>query len=120
MVSLSRLKDSFSYAGEGFKFAYKNDQNFRIHLVAAFLVITLAIILQVERTDFLILLVMILLVLWAEMINTTVEKIVDLITQEHRVSAKVAKDVSSAMVLLTAVGAAIIGIYIFWPYVFGM
>lgn len=116
MVSLSKLKNSFSYAFEGFKFAYLNDQNLRIHLFVALLVILFAFILRIPRIEFLILLLVILMVLWAEMINTVVEKTVDLITTEHHKSAKIAKDVSSAMVLLTAIGAVVIGFFIFYPH----
>ena len=61
--------------------------------------------------------VMILLVITTEMINTTMEKIVDLITKEHRVEAEIAKDVAAGMVLLTAVGSVIVGILIFLPHI---
>jgi diacylglycerol kinase (ATP) len=118
MLSFTRLNDSFRYAGDGFKFAWQNDQNLRIHFVIAILVIVLGLILGVSRIEFLILLMAILLVIWAEMINTVVEKTVDLITTERHQSAKIAKDVSSAMVLMTSVGAVIVGVVIFLPYIF--
>jgi diacylglycerol kinase (ATP) len=57
----------------------------------------------------------IVLVLGAEMVNTMVESLVDLVTQEYHPLAKVAKDVSAGVVLLTAVGAAVVGILIFAP-----
>lgn len=118
MISFARLKDSFGYAIDGVKYAYKVDQNFRIHLAAAAVIILLALYFSVSRIEFLILLIAIVLVLWAEMINTVVEKTVDLITTEHHQNAKIAKDVSSAMVLITAIGALVVGITIFYPYIF--
>lgn len=61
--------------------------------------------------------VMILLVLSAEMINSAIEKMVDLITLEHRKEAKIAKDVAAGMVLLTALGSIIVGVLIFVPHI---
>lgn len=118
MISFDKLKKSFRYAGEGFKFAWKNDQNLRVHLAAGVLVILFGFFLGVTRIELSILLVMVILVLWAEMINTTVEKTIDLITSEHHQNAKIVKDVSSAMVLLTAIGAVLVGVVIFLPYFF--
>ena len=53
------------------------------------------------------------------MINSTVEKMTDLIVMEHRKEARIAKDVAAGMVLLTAIGSIIIGILIFTPYIAG-
>jgi diacylglycerol kinase len=61
--------------------------------------------------------VMILLVICAEMINTAIEEVVNLLTNEHRLEAKIAKDVSAGMVLLTAIGSAIVGFLVFTPYI---
>ena len=58
-----------------------------------------------------------MMVITAEMINSAIEKMVDLITKEHRQEAKIAKDVAAGMVLVTAIAAAIIGTLIFLPYV---
>lgn len=63
--------------------------------------------------------VMILLVICAEMINSSIEQMVDLITIEHRKEAKIAKDVTAGMVLLTLLGSIIVGILIFLPHVLG-
>ena len=61
--------------------------------------------------------VIILLVIITEMINTTIENMVDLITKEHHEEAKRAKDVASGMVLLAASGSVIVGILIFLPHI---
>jgi len=51
----------------------------------------------------------------AEMVNTSIESVVDLVTLERRQDAKIAKDVSAGMVLVSAIIASIIGLYIFLP-----
>ncbi len=87
-----------------------------MHFVAAIIVIALSIFLKVSHLESIILGVMILMVMGAEMVNTAIEEMVDLITTEHRQGAETAKDVAAGMVLLTVMGAVVIGIMIFAPY----
>lgn len=108
---------SFGYALSGIWYAFKYNQNLRIHFVAAILVIELSIIFHVTPFEKGILGLMILLVMCTEMVNTAIEQMTDLITKEHREEAKIAKDVSAGMVLLTAIGSVIVGILIFIPYI---
>ncbi len=117
MLNFKKLKKSFGYALTGIWYALKSDQNLRIHFVVAYLVILASIYFHVNPFEMGILGVMILLVITTEMINTAIEKMVDLITKEHREEAKIAKDVSSGMVLVTAVGSVIVGILIFVPHI---
>ncbi len=118
MIHHRKLIQSFGYAWEGIKYAFANNQNLRIHLIIALIVVILSIIFDVSHFEMGILGVMILLVMSAEMINTSIEQMVDLITKEHREEAKVAKDVAAGMVLLTSMGSIIVGILIFVPYIF--
>jgi diacylglycerol kinase len=61
---------------------------------------------------------MILVVIVTEMINTVIEEMVDLIVQEHRQQAKIAKDVAAGMVLISAVGSLIVGFLVFGPHIY--
>lgn len=117
MVDIKKLFKSFGYAFEGISSALKYNQNLRIHFLAAVLVILAGFVLKVSPYEMSILALVILLVLCAEMINTAIEEVVDLLVNEHRKEAKIAKDVSAGMVLLTAIGAVIIGIMIFLPHI---
>lgn len=117
MIRFERLHRSFYHAFEGIMYAFTHDQNLRIHFVAAIIVVILSIFFRVSGFEMGILGVMILLVLSAEMINSAIEKMVDLITLEHRKEAKIAKDVAAGMVLLTAVGSIIVGVLIFVPHI---
>ena len=83
MIKLKKLHGSFYYAAEGWKFALKKDQNLRIHLLVAFCVLVLAFLLKLPRLEVVILFGMIILVISAELMNTAVEKIVDLIRFNH-------------------------------------
>jgi diacylglycerol kinase (ATP) len=116
MFESRRLVKSFHYALQGIHYAFRNQQNVRIHLIIGVLVIAAALFFGVNPFEIGILAVMILLVITTEMINTAIEMMVDLITKEHREEAKIAKDVASGMVLITAVGAVVVGLLIFVPY----
>ena len=120
MINPKRFIKSFKYAFEGIHYAFKNDQNLLAHILVAFLVINVSIALKVTPFEMGILGLTIMMVIVAEMVNSAIEKMVDLITKEHRQEAKIAKDVSAGMVLLTAFAAAVIGTLIFLPYVLRM
>jgi diacylglycerol kinase len=116
-MDIKRFFKSFHYAAQGIHYGLKHDQNLRFHFLAAFIVILAGIMFHVNTFELGILGVMIILVITAEMVNTAIEKMVDLIIKEHHEDAKVAKDVSSGMVLIAAVGAIVVGVVIFTPYI---
>lgn len=117
MIEHKRLLKSFGHAFRGLYYALKYNQNLKIHFVVAFLVAIVSIYFHVNAFEMGILGVMILLVLSAEMINTAIEEMTNLITNEHRLEAKIAKDVSAGMVLITALGSIIVGFLIFLPHI---
>lgn len=88
MVEHKTLMESFKHAVDGVMFAIKDNQNLRIHLIAAVLVVVLSVIYKVGAFEMGILGVMILLVISTEMINTSIEEMTNLITREHRAEAK--------------------------------
>ena len=111
---------SFKYAFSGLVFAFRHNQNMRIHVLSAIVVIILSFIFHISAFEMGILGVMILLVLCTEMINTSIEEMTDLISKEHSKEAKIAKDVAAGMVLLTSIGAVIVGLLVFFPYILGL
>jgi undecaprenol kinase len=117
MIKHRTLIKSFGHALDGLQYAFDNDQNFRIHLLVSLVVVVASIYFRVNPFEMGILGVMIILVIATELINTSIEKMTDLITKEHRQEAKIAKDVSSAMVLFASFGSIIVGILIFLPYI---
>lgn len=108
---------SFIYAFEGIFYALRDNRNIRAHFIVAILVISVGIFFGVNRFEMGIIGIMILLVIMAEMINTSIEEMVDLIVSEHRQQAKIAKDVAAGMVLIAVVGSVIAGIFIFVPHI---
>lgn len=117
MFNFKQVAASFKYAFEGVVYAVGHNQNLRIHFFAAILVILASIFFRVNPFEMGILGVMILLVISSEMINTAIEQMVDLIINEHRREAKIAKDVAAGMVLITVIGSVIVGVLIFIPHI---
>lgn len=110
------LFQSFGFAWQGIQFAIQHNRNVRIHFAIAIAVLLLSFLLQITFFETALVLVMILLVICTEMINTVIEEMIDLLTKDYSQHAKVAKDVGAGMVLLTSLGAAVIGVVIFVPH----
>jgi len=109
---------SFKYALTGVKEAFKSEKNMKAHLALAFLAIILAIILNLSPAEWAILILTIGLVLILELVNTSLEKIVDLVSPEIKEEARIAKDVAAAGVLVSAVVAILVGSFLFLPKIF--
>ena len=116
-MDVKKFKKSFHYALTGIDYSLNSDQNLVVHFIVAFLVIIVSVLLEVSSFEMAILGLTILLVITTEMLNTSIEKVTDLVTKEHRTDAKIAKDVASGMVLITAAGSIVIGVLIFLPHI---
>lgn len=110
----STLK-SFKYAIEGIKTAYKQEPNLRIHTAIGFCALVAGYFLKLSSVEWLILILTIFMVITLELINTVLEALVDLHSPEIKNEAKVAKDVSAAVVLVASVFAIIVGVILFLP-----
>ena len=109
---------SFRYAFEGFILAFKEEPNLKIHFGIGVLVILAGLVLQISKIDWIIIITMIGLVISVELTNTSIEAVVDYLIREEHPGAKIAKDISAAAVLVSALTSAIIGVIIFMPYIF--
>lgn len=90
----------------------------QVHLAAAAAVLLLAIVAGLTATELCILILTIFAVLTAEMLNTAVEAIVDLVSPDYHQLAGLAKDVAAGAVLLAAIASIFIGYLLFSPYLF--
>ncbi|MBM6619261.1 diacylglycerol kinase family protein [Bacillus suaedaesalsae] len=112
--SWNRFIHSFKYASMGIIHALKTEQNIRIHLLAGIIVFILAFIVKVSAIEWTILLLLISGIIVLELVNTAIERTVDLATnKEYHLLAKQAKDLAAGAVLVYAVTAIIIGLIIF-------
>jgi len=107
---------SANFAIEGILHAAKTQKHLRYHYFSAAAVLLLSYVLGVSRMEFLIIALSVIAVLLAEMFNTAIETLVDMVSPEQSEKARVAKDISAGAVLVTACGVAIIGYIILFPY----
>lgn len=107
----NRIK-AFGYAFAGLGYILRTQKNVVIYGVIMLVVITAGILLSISTLEWLLLFFAIGLVWSAEVFNTSIETVVDLVQPENHPLAKIAKDTAAAGVLVTAITASIIGIYI--------
>ena len=116
----SNIFTSFKYAIDGLKTAVKKEPNFRIHLLIATATLITAYILRFTTIEWLLISFTITLVLLLELVNTTLESIVDLVSPKISDKARIAKDVSAAAVFLSALFAVIVGLTLFIPKILSL
>jgi len=112
---LKRLVHSFKYALDGLKYAFKYEQNMLVHILATFVVVSCGLMLKISLAEWLIVILAIGLVIATELINTSIEAIVDLTSPEINPLAKIAKDTAAAAVMVFAITSVIVAIIIFMP-----
>ncbi|HEY6960452.1 MAG TPA: diacylglycerol kinase [Gaiellaceae bacterium] len=105
--------DSFNYAFEGIIHVLRTQRNMRIHFGVAFVVLVLALIVNVTKLELIALLISVTFVLIAEMVNTAVEAAIDIATTSFDPMAKLAKDIAAGAVLIAAANAVVVGYLVF-------
>jgi diacylglycerol kinase (ATP) len=113
LSGIGKLLKSFSYAIEGMMHTLNTQRNMRIHFGVAFLAMILALFLDLSKTEIILLFFSIVLVVAAELFNTAIEAVVDLVTRDYHPLAKTAKDVAAAGGQLSAAHAVIVGFFVF-------
>ena len=112
---LRKRIDSFRYAFKGVGRLFTTQANARIHLMAALVVIMAGFYFNISLLEWSCCAFAIAIVLAAEAFNTALEELTDLVSPDHHPLAGHTKDLAAAGVLLTAIGAAIVGLLIFVP-----
>lgn len=108
-----KFTDNLNYAVDGIIYAFKTEKNLKIHFLTALLILTVSLWLNLYWYELMAIFFAITLVILAEMFNTAIETIVNLLTLSHHPLAKIAKDVSAGGVLITCLNSIIIAYLIF-------
>jgi len=112
----SNVLKSFKYAFSGISYVLKTSRNFKIQLIFAVSILMIGFLLQISISNYVILIATIMSVLILEILNTSIESIVDLVVKKEFSSlAKISKDTSAGAVLLASINSVIIAVYIFVP-----
>lgn len=112
---VKKLSNSFKYAGTGIFSAFKSELNMQVHFCLMLLVILCGIIFEISLLEWQICIVLFGVVIGAEIFNTAIETVVDLVMPNINEKAKLAKDLAAGAVLIIAISAAIVGLTIFVP-----
>lgn len=106
---------SVGYAMRGFRVAFIEEHNFQFHVAAAIVAIILALLLEISAIEWLFIIAAISAVMTAELLNTALEEICDMLKTSHDPHIAKIKDLAAAAVMTTSTGALIIGCIIFIP-----
>lgn len=109
------FKSSVKNCFDGISYVITSEKNFKREIALGIIALLLSYILKISRIEFIIVLIMICLVLTSEIINTAIERTVDLVTKEYHELARIAKDVSAGSVLVMCIFSSLIGAVIFVP-----
>ncbi|MNI67135.1 Undecaprenol kinase [compost metagenome] len=113
-VGHKKFWHSFRFAAHGIASAFKSELNMKVHSGLAVAVLAAAALFRLPPSSWILLLLAITLVLSTELMNTAIEATIDLVSPDIHPLAKTAKDTAAGAVLLTAVFAVIVGIYVFY------
>lgn len=115
-MPLKRLDQSFRAAGRGLLFAFKSERNFRLQVIATFVVAFFTWLFPLKTWEVILVVLLVTLVLAMELLNTVVEKFSDLLKPRLNQYVLVIKDLMAGAVLVTSLAAAVIGGMIFLPH----
>lgn len=115
--SFAKRGKSFVYAWRGIVSLVSNEHNAWIHCVAAVVTVTAGFAFGISRVEWIAVVICIAAVFAAEAFNTAVERLVDIVSPDYDRRAGAVKDVAAGAVLLTAIGAAVVGLLVFVPHI---
>lgn len=117
MLDLGKFGRSLRFAWKGISTLAKEEQSFRIQVVAALVVLAAILLLKLQRSETALLLVVTTSVLVLELLNSAVERLVDLFKPRIHHYAEEIKDLMAGAVLVSSIGALLVGVLVFWPHV---
>ena len=118
--SFKKQLKSFTFAWKGILTCAGHEQNITFHLIAAIIVLAAGFCFGISRTEWMVVMLCIGTVIAAELFNSAIERLVDMVSPEWQKIAGEVKDIAAGAVLLTAIAAAIVGMIVFLPYVIAL
>ncbi|PKV67239.1 diacylglycerol kinase family protein [Pontibacter ramchanderi] len=108
--------NSFRFAFNGLAAVFRSEPNMHLHVLASIVVLVMAYRFEVTRVEWCLLILCIGMVWVAEIFNTSIETLTDLVSPEHNILAGKTKDLAAGAVLMAAITAVAVGLFIFIPY----
>jgi diacylglycerol kinase len=108
--------NSFGFALKGISSAFRSEVNLRWHVLSAGMVVAMGVYFRLTTVEWALVCAAIGLVWMAELFNTALEVVVNLVSPGPHPLAGKAKDIAAGAVLIASITAAVIGLLVFWPY----
>ena len=118
--SISKRIQSFKYAFNGLSILLREEHNSRVHFSAAICVCIAGLVFKISGYEWVVIVLCISSVIAMEIINSAIENLCDFVTQEKNDQIMKIKDLAAAAVLITAMGAIIVGLIIFGPKILNL
>lgn len=119
-LGVKRIFKSFKFSFDGLKYAYTHEQSLALHVIVMAVIIACGFGFHISPMQWIITLVMGALILVAELFNTSIEAVVDMVTEEYHPLAKVAKDTASAACFVADLIAAGMWLVVFAPKIIAL
>lgn len=116
----NKFKSSLKCAIRGLKYVIRNERNFRIELIIAIFVIFFSVIFNIKIWEFVVVIFLITWVLITELMNTVVERVVDILEPRVHPFARLIKDIMAGVVLTSSIMSILVGLLIFLPYIYNL
>lgn len=108
---------SLRHALQGLLFFWRSEAHAKVHVAATIVVLLLGVYFGISKVEWLVVILAIALVMATEMLNTAVEKLADVVSEKPDLRVGQLKDVAAGAVLLSAIAAGVVGLFVFLPYV---
>ena len=119
-LSLKRILKSFKFSFDGLKYAYMHEQSLLLHVLVMAIVIICGVVFNATVMQWVMIIVMGAIIQVVELLNTSIEAVVDMVTQEYHPLAKIAKDTASAACFVADMVAAAMWLYVFLPKILAL
>lgn len=113
---MKRFIAGFAFAGKGIASAFRGQLNLKVQAAIAIMVVPLGLVFRLTTWEWCCLLLSVGLVLSMEIVNTAIERLVDMVSREHHPVAGQVKDIAAGAVLVASIIAATVGLLIFVPH----
>ena len=117
MFDLNRLRRSMSYAWKGIRIVFREEHSFRVQTAVAAIVLVAMFVMDLRTPEKALLTLAVVFVLVLELMNSIFERMVDMMKPRIHHYVEDIKDIMAGSVLVASLGALLIGVSIFWPYV---
>ena len=115
-----KLKYCFKNCIYGLRFININEYNFKREILLGMITVVLSYLLKIDKIEFIIIIIVIGLVLVSEIINTAIERLVDLVSPKYNKLAGEVKDIAASSVLLMCIFSLVVGVIIFVPKIINL